>query len=194
MKVSRYDHVKKNGVDFLFFAAPWVKKGSSSFNSKVSVKVIRSTKRKLNQKFFNVQDLHLYNIVRYYFSRYNEDKHVVTQVSFDSLFNALTFILLKDIKNAKVTKVDLFNMINTLTIFLPLIRESEYFKLNKVLYLYYLNSKFSRCKVNLFSPYSISAEIRAVFTSKRGIGKLVDESRKVVHSSNKDLRLLLAEV
>lgn len=62
-----------------------MKQGVGSFHSNLSTNLIKSGKRSLNNKFFNTQDIYLYNLIRYFFLRYNEDFFRMTDYSANAL-------------------------------------------------------------------------------------------------------------
>lgn len=90
----KYSYIKKFNVDYNMNPAPWAKQGCGSFNSKVSFKLLRFQKRKLNKRFYNSQDIYLKKVIQYFYLRYCEDFQRDTYQSFKSIFRNLRHLLI----------------------------------------------------------------------------------------------------
>jgi hypothetical protein len=169
-KLYRYEYVKKFGVDFLFFSAPWVKQGNSSFTSKVSLQVLKTSKRNFNNLFFGTQNLYLVNLIGYFFQRYNEDVRRFTYYESKNLYNDLLKALILYCGSYNSTNIDfktLFKIIHNFNLF---IGSSNHYKLSKLFFCFasLYNSNINQmCNYSFFSPEYIGAKNSLLFLSIR---------------------------
>lgn len=166
----RYDYIKKNSTDFLFFSAPLVKQGVGSSSSRVATQFVRGQKRKLSNKFFKTQQFYINNLIRYYFLQYASSFNRASRYPMPSLTKDVLFILSKNLCKSDFPHKDISKLIASLFYFNIFLPNGPLYKLSS-LTLYFNSLTFSgkvkKPNSPFFSPYAIPAEIHSVFSSLR---------------------------